>query len=334
MSSLIEDKKFSILKILQEAKQPLSSMEIAEELKKLGYDVSERTIRFYLQQMDKEKLTNYINKHGREITTLGLMELSRSRVVERIGFLNAKIDRLTYLMDFDIEKLTGRVIVNVSLVGIKELKENYRSFMKVFEKGYAMGTLLTLFYPGEEIDELKIPEGFIGIGTVCSVTLNGILLSHGIPSYSRFGGLIELKNSKATRFVAIINYDGTTIDPLELFIRSGLTDYIGAIESGNGIIGVGFREVPQESRDKVIDIDKRLKKIGLSGLMEVGLPSQPLKEIPVQEGRIGLIVIGGLNPVAVMEERGIKVYSRALSGFVEYKRLFDYRELERIIKGV
>lgn len=332
MNDGIEQKRLAILRILQNSKKPVSSQEIAENLKTIGYDISERTIRFHLQLMDKEKLTNYVNKQGREITEIGLIELSKARIVERVGYLNAKIDRLTYLMDFDPVNLTGKVIINISLVEAKHLKQHYKFFLKVFESGYAMGNLMTLFYPGEMMNDMPIPENFIGIGTVCSITLNGILLSYGIPSYSRFGGLLELKNHKPTRFVAIINYDGTTIDPLELFIRSGMTDYIGATDSGNGIIGVGFREMPQESRDKVMEINEHLTKIGLGGLLEIGLPGQPVMEIPVHEGRIGVIVIGGLNPVAILEERGIKLYSRALSGFVDFGKLFHYKELADKIK--
>ena len=38
-----------------------------------------------------------------------------------------------------------------------------------------------------------------------------------------------------------VNYDGTSIDPLEVFIRSGMTDNIGVVKTGNGRIGASFR---------------------------------------------------------------------------------------------
>ena len=49
--------------------------------------------------------------------------------------------------------------------------------------------------------------------------------------------------------------------------------------------------------------------------------------------RIGAIVIGGLNPVAILEEQGIEVASRALSGLVDYRRLFPYEELAERLGG-
>jgi repressor of nif and glnA expression len=40
------------------------------------------------------------------------------------------------------------------------------------------------------------------------------------------------------------------------------------------------------------------------------------------------VVIGGLNPVAAVEEKGERVQSRALAGLVDYNRLFPYEEME------
>jgi repressor of nif and glnA expression len=126
----------------------------------------------------------------------------------------------------------------------------------------------------------------------------------------------------------MINYDGTTIDPLEVFIRSGMTDYIGAITNGNGRIGASFREFPSDSKTLVTELAQKLGRAGLGALMRIGHSGQALLEIPVSEGRIGAIVIGGLNPVAIFEETGIRVFSRAMSGLMDFSRLFRYESLK------
>ena len=220
-------------------------------------------------------------------------------------------------------------MVNVSLLETRYLARACPLMRRVFDSGYSMGTLMTVFAAGEKAGELVIPEGFVGIGTVCSVTLNGLLLAEGIPTTSRFGGLLELHRGRPVRFVAIINYDGTSLDPLEIFIKSGMTDYTGATESGDGLIGAGFREMPAASRDRVLLLAEELKEVGLGGFMSIGWPGQPLVGIPVNEGTIGAVVIGGLNPVAILEEHGLGVHSRALSGLVDYGRLFPYQEMEK-----
>jgi len=106
-----------------------------------------------------------------------------------------------------------------------------------------------------------------------------------------------------------------------------MTNYIGAIKTGNGRIGVGFREFPAESREMVETIAEKLDKAGLGAFMCIGRPGQPLIDIPVSEGRVGAIVIGGLNPVSILEESGFRVHSRALSGLMDFGRLFHYEEM-------
>jgi repressor of nif and glnA expression len=327
MIEKMEKKKLAILKILQESDAPIASSEITEQLQAMGNEVSERTVRFYLLTMDKAGLTKKLGKKGRLITEKGLSELKTARVFDKVGFLTAKIDQMTYRMNFDLKNREGTVVINISILESNQLKKTLQLISRVFEEGYAMGRLMAILNPGEKIGEISVPNGMIGIGTVCSITLNGVLLQHGIPTTSRFGGLLELRGKKPTRFVEIIKYDGTSLDPLEIFIRSGMTDYIGATETGNGRIGASFREVPAESRDKVIELAHELEKVGLGGFMKIGWPGQSLLEIPVSEGRVGAIVIGGLNPVAILEEKGIRVHSRAMAGLIDYRNLFNYKDL-------
>lgn len=332
MTEKIEKKRLAILKILKNSNEPVPSQKIQEKLNNSGYDISERTVRFHLLALDKIGYTEYVGKRGRKITNNGLIELSKAKVYDKIGFLSAKIDQMSYKMDFNLAKKTGKVVVNLSLIDKKEIKKAYPLMIKVFNAGFAMGNLLTLFNSGEQVEDLEIPEGYIGVGTVCSITLNGVLLNNGIPVRSRFGGVLEIEDNKPIRFVSIINYDGTSLDPLEIFIKSGMTDYIGVIESGSGLIGASFREIPAASRDNVLEISEKLDKIGLGGIMIIGLPGQSIYEIPISEGLVGAVVIGGLNPIAILEETGHNIFSHALSGFVDYSRLFHYSELKTQIE--
>jgi repressor of nif and glnA expression len=183
------------------------------------------------------------------------------------------------------------------------------------------------FEAGTESGEIQVPQGMVGLCTVCSVTLNGVLLKHGIPTRSIFSGLLELDDGVPTRFSELINYDGSSVDPLQLFIRSRQTDYMGAITNGNGRIGAGFREIPEDSYDLAVSLSEKLEGIGLGAFMKIGRPSRDVFNIPVSEGSCGVVVIGGLNPVAILEETGAEVRHTALSGLMEYNSLFPYKEL-------
>ncbi|MGL1894674.1 MAG: NrpR regulatory domain-containing protein [Spirochaetaceae bacterium] len=332
MSTNVEDKRLKILHILNSKKDAISSQVITKELNEQGVKISERTVRFHLLAMDKKGFTQYIERKGRLLTTLGVMELTCVKAYEKVGFLSAKIDEYSYKMNFDIDKKEGSVLVNITLVKKDDFVESIELLETAFRNGFSMGQLLTIFYPEDSTEGIHIPEGFIGIGSVCSITLNGILLSRGIPVNSLFGGLLEVKDGIAKRFLEIIKYSGSSLDPLEIFISSGLTDHSGVCCSGSGIVGGSFREIPSTCREEAISIINRCKEIGLGGFLDIGFPGDPLLEIPVSAGRVGFIVTGGLNAVGLLAESGIKLYSKTLSGYVDFSRLFHYTELKQKLR--
>jgi len=321
-----------ILNVLKDASKPVGSAHIMEKLKYSGQDMSERAIRMYLKQLDDQGMTLKIGRKGRTISEAGFKQLESSKIIDKVGLLSARIDQITYRMNFDLRENVGTVVANVSVVKPQDIKNNLETIYRVYENGFAMGEMISLFAQGETIGSLTIPEGMVGIGTVCSITLNGVLLKAGIPMVSKFGGLLEVRDNKPSRFVEIIMYDGTSLDPLEIFIKSGMTDNMGAISTGNGKIGAGFREFPSDCLEKVYEIDAALKKTGLGGFSLIGRPGQSLLDIPVGQGRIGSVVIGGLNPIAILEEKGIRILSRALAGIVDYDRLFHYAALGTYLK--
>jgi repressor of nif and glnA expression len=333
----MEDKKrrkeILILNVLKNSRAALSSSRVAEELAALGHEISERTVRLYLQKLLMGGLVDSNGKRGHVITARGMDETESFHIIERVGFLSAKIDQLTYRMDFNPNTQSGSVLINVTIVDPELFAKNISTIGMVYRNGYAMGHLLTFLGPGENCGHIKIPEGMIGIGTVCSITLNGVMLKHGIPVTSRFGGLLEVVDNVPTRFVEIIMYDGTSIDPLEIFIRSGMTNYLDVVHTGSGRVGASFREFPAESAEAVEQLAEKLSRIGLGGLVKIGKPGQAVLDIPVSEGRVGAIVIGGLNPVSILEETGVRAYSRAMAGVIDFNRLFRYEEMESRIRN-
>jgi repressor of nif and glnA expression len=328
-------KRLAILDVLSASERPIGSSKITDTLTAQGLEISERTVRLYLQELDTQGLTENFGRRGRRITESGRREADDARVLERIGFLTGKIDTMAYRMNFDPETSSGQVVLNLSLVRPSDITNERRKLIsKVFAKGYAMGKMMALFEPGEIFCGTTVPDDMVGIGTVCSITLNGVLLQHSVPTVSRFGGLLELVKGHPTRFVELINYDGTSIDPLEIFIRSGMADYVGAVTTGNGRIGASFREYPAESIETIRAIAARLEAIGLGSLLCLGHPGQALYGIPVGPQRAGAVIIGGLNPMSIFEETGLRIYSRALSGLADFNRLFHYSEFREQLASI
>ncbi len=135
----------------------------------------------------------------------------------------------------------------------------------VFASPYVMSNRIIFAKGGDRIGDVQIPKGHVGLGTVCSITLNGIFLKSGIPVTSRYGGVVEVEDGIPKRFTSLISYEGSSMDPLEILIKSRTTDVTGAIEKNNGRILASFREIPVVSiREAEILREKMLSK-GLGG---------------------------------------------------------------------
>ncbi len=140
-----------------------------------------------------------------------------------------------------------------------------------------------------------------------------------------------MRGGEPARFVQLIEYRGTTMDPLEAYIRAGMTSVGDCAASRNGIVGASFREVPTVAVEAV----KRAAKarvLGSEGILAIGQPNQPLLDIPVAEGRTGMIVIGGMNPFAAMFEAGVPFELESLTGLEEWSRFQPFQEFRTMAR--
>ena len=311
----------AILHILAQAGRPLGSTTISKQLLNVGIALRERMVRYYLSLADQNGLTKNLGRRGHLITEQGRQELDVAVAIDKIGFINARIDELVYRMHFDENALQGNIIINSSLIKTSDPKEALREIARVMKANLGMGQFYQLATPGQTLHNITVPDGHIAVCTLCSVTLNGILIRHGISMISRFGGLLELYRGQPVRFRHIINYDGSTLDPLEIFIKSRMTSVGEVARSGTGNIGASFREIPVAALPRVRALIKRLEEIGLGGVLMIGDPNQPVLDIPVGIGRVGIIVVGGLNSVAAVEESGLATTNFTLHNLCDFSQL-------------
>ena len=331
LDSLSQRKFVSILNILRHAEKPLGGTRIAKKLQEIGYDLSQRTVRYYLKKMDQQGLTENLGKKGRAITPKGEQEVKSAFVIDKIGLIASKIDTLTYQMDFSLRKLKGKVILNVSTLNKMDIPRAIPLIHTVFRAGLGMGRFVLIGKPGMKIGSQMIGASTFAIGTVCSVTVNGIFLKEGIHITSRFGGILELFKGRPLRFTEIVHYDGSSLDPLEIFIKGKITSVHQAVLTGNGKIGASFREFPSIALPQVEKVRKKLDHVGLGGILLIGKPGRPLLDIPVSQGMAGMIVAGGLNPLAAVEECGVPTVNIAMNTLFDFDQLVPFWELEKHI---
>lgn len=324
----VERKVISILKVLSDSQEPLGSRIIAHRLKDCGVELGERTVRYHLKLMDERGLTQLVGRrYGRVLTGQGIEEVKSALVKDKVGFAISKIELLAFRTNFDYEKCCGSIPVNVSFFPKEKFSQALPAMKPAFEEGFCVSDLVAIASEGERLGELVVPEGKIGLATVCSIVINGSLLKAGVPIDSRFGGILQIRNHKPLRFVELIHYAGSSLDPSEMFIRAKMTSVREAAKIGNGEILANFREIPALCRPIAEKVIAKLKEAGLGSLLLMGNTSEPVCEVPVELNRIGMILLGGLNPVAAAQEAGIEVENHAMSTVMEYRDLIKFQEL-------
>lgn len=325
----VERKVISILKIVNDSQQPLGARIIAYRLKDHGVELGERAVRYHLKLMDERGLTQLIGREGRIITESGIEELKSALVGDKVGFAISRIELLAFRTDFDLDKRTGSVPVNVSLFPKEKFGRALQAMKSAFAKGLCISDLVAVAQEGEMFGELTVPQGKVGLVTVCSIVINGILLKVGVPMSSKFSGILQIRNHKPLRFVELIHYAGCSLDPSEIFIRAGMTSVTEVIRKGEGKILATYREIPAPCQPMAEETMAKLKAAGLGGLLLMGNTSEPICEIPMELNRIGIILCNGLNPVAAAKEAGIEAESYGMSAVVEYQSLIKFQELIR-----
>ncbi len=323
----VERKVLSILRVLSECQEPLGARVIAQRLKDYGVELGERAVRYHLKLMDERGLTMLVGRDGRLLTGQGEEELDSALVKDKVGLAISRIELLAFRTSFDYENRRGMIPVNISLFPKDRFSRALRAMRPAFEEGFCVSDLVAIAQEGEYIGDFAVPEGMTGLATLCSIAMNGALLKAGVPMDSRFGGILQMRNHIPLRFVELIHYAGSSLDPSEVFIRARMTSVKEATKSGNGKILANFREIPALCRETAEEVVARLREAGLRGLLVMGNTSEPVCEIPVELNRIGMILLGGMNPVAAAEESGIEAQNHAMCTVIEYQQLTRFEEL-------
>ena len=318
----IERKVLLILKILHESAESLGARIIARRMSERNVQLSERTVRYYLKIMDERGLTNLVGRRdGRIITEQGLAEITDARVQDKIGLSISRIDVLSFKTTFDVKKKRGLVPVNISFFPKEQFDQALKIMKPVFQKKLAVSSRVSIATAGKTLGDFVVPQGKTGLATICSIVINGVLLKYGIPIDSKFGGILQMRKGEILRFVELIHYAGSSLDPSEIFIRGGMTSVRQVAEEGEGKILANFREIPALSRSLVDRVIEDFAKAGINGVLSIGNIGHPVCQTHVDMNKIGMILIGGLNPVAAACEEGFHVDNKAMSTVIEFEKL-------------
>lgn len=305
-----------ILRHISASNDPIGSLKLRQHLSVHGVQLEPRAIRLHLRRLDEEGLTHLVSRRaGRHITDEGRRYLARAGATERVGLSSVRLEDLGVRLA--LERTDRFLAANFAVFPRAYMARAMEDMRPVFTRRLCAGTLIA---GGDEKQELPggaaVPEGHVALATPCSVCLAAVLLREGIPAALRFGGLLEYHEGRPRRFVELIEYQGSSLDPAALFVRARLTSVRRCALEGRGVITASFREIPGAAAAAARRVARQMERSHLWGVIAVGEPGRPLFDIPVSEGRCGLVLAAGLNPFAALCEVRRDVEIRPAAGLI------------------
>jgi repressor of nif and glnA expression len=308
-----ERKYIEILRILKEHREPVGAKRLSELMAERGFILSDRAVQYYLSYLDTMGFTEKVGNQGRLLTTAGFQETDNALVDDRIGFVISKLERLAYRSTFDPATGTGDVAYNLSIVPEESLDRIQAAFDEVVTAGCGF------FSSYRIIDhDPRIPHGSSGIITICSISMDGVFQRNGIPVKMAYGGRLEIEGGNPRRFVDLIGYRGTTIDPLELFISSGLTSINRYCRSRSGIALANVREVPSSALAQVEDTIRQMKQCGFIFPVSMG---NKVFNLPHNPYRLSIVAFSGLNYIGNSAEQGFDIRTEIGAGNIPFTKV-------------
>ncbi|OPY30058.1 MAG: Ribonuclease R winged-helix domain protein [Methanocella sp. PtaU1.Bin125] len=314
-------KLIEILRILSESTDEMGARKIAEEMNRRGYNLGERAVRYHLRMLDERGFTKKHGYLGRVLTAQGEDELKHALVTDRLGFVSTRIKDIEFMTSYEPHTNSGNVAVNLCYIPKPSFEQALGVIRRVVDAGYAISPRIKVVDEGQTILENDVPEGQVAVATVCSITIDGVLLKGGLPVDIKYGGIVRIENGKVERFTDIIDYSGTSINPMSVFTARKMTSIIKLLETGSGSVLANVRAVPRVARDRALALLGEMKEADINGVFSGCENVRPLLGVPVEMGKCGIASYSGINPFAALGESGIKTRIMPLAAVMNIKEL-------------
>ncbi len=237
----------------------------------------------------------------------------RSQKQPKIPFLLSKSWNLIQQVNFNVEKRKGDIISNVSYLD----NDNLDDAITIMEDTYNSNP--KYINPYYKLIDHPTDDDKIGIATICSLSIDGLLINNGIMCNPIYGGLLEL--TEPPLFIDLISYNGTTIDPHKIFLSKNMT----SISSNRGTkkILASFKEIPYIARDYAVHLLDILKNTGFS-IYKIGKPREVTYNAKAENYNFGVVAGSGLNTIGAIKEKGIDIEVKAI------EKLIPFEEMDRL----
>ena len=229
---------------------------------------------------------------------------------EKISLVLSKSLNLIQQVNFDVEKQKGDIIANISYVH----RDNIDRALSIMEDTYNSNP--KFINPYYKLVDHPENDYMVGIATICSLSIDGILINNGIMSNPTYSGLLEL--TEPPLFIDLISYNGTTLDPHKIFLSKNMTSITGG--DGPSKILASVKEIPYVARDYAVELLEILNNIGFS-IYKIGKPREFVYNSKVENYNFGVITGGGLNSIGAVKESGVPIQVKALEKMMPFEKM-------------
>lgn len=267
-----------------------------------GYDLNIKLADNFAEYSKMKLTTQNISNPLKECT---------KKPEKKVSFVLNKIYNLISNVTFDIETHSGDIISNISYVNKNQVDDAIDVLKELFDRKpeYCIGNRYALFDEGNDN---------VGIATICSLTIDGILTKYGISSLPTYSGILDIYENNR-RFIELVSYKGSSVDPHEIFIKKNMHDVYGSIENSGKLLA-SVHTIPYVSREATKDILNSLNDYGFE-ILGMGQTNEYMYNAKIEKYHFGYVVAGGLNPIAAMKERGIPVDVKSIEKIIDYDSL-------------
>ena len=227
-----------------------------------------------------------------------------------IPFILSKSWNLIQQVSLDVEKGNGDIIANISYIKKDDLEKS----MQIMEESYESNK--NYINPHFQIVSHPTDDEKIGIATICSLSIDGLLLKNGIKSTPKYGGLLEL--TEPPLFIDLISYNGSSIDPHKIFIAKDMTSI--TLDTSVKRLLASIKEIPYISRDYSVYFLDKLSKLDFS-IYKIGKPRELTYNAKAENYNFGIVTGSGLNTIAAIKEQGIDIEVKADTKLMPFEKM-------------
>lgn len=268
MDAELDRRTYDLLRLV-DRHGPIGSIQLVGLMQLRGYDIKDRTIRLKLSELDELGLTEKVPGKGRRLTENGRTELEQGDVSGRLEQIRARIATLASRVSYDPMEDAGALVASGAFLDADAVDDGLRLVERL--EALPLGPVPVSLESATETE-----PGDYRLLAPSSITLDGVLLAHGVNANLSTAGVLEYeptlasppgsdsddnaaggdaeRGGRITRYVDVINGEGSSIDVISLLIEAGRGDVTSLLDGdGLGLLIGDDREFPitryEEARD-------------------------------------------------------------------------------------